>query len=407
MNKGIYLIGCGSGDKKYISSAALDVIKEADIVIGAGRLIDCLSDIIACKTRPLYMTEDIVTELKVCSEDTMAAVIFSGDTGFFSGAGKLGKRLDEEGIAYEVLPGISSLQMLSAKLMEDYQDVNTISLHGRTENYEDIKHAVTAALMTGKKSFFLTGGKAHPEDIFKVLVECGLGDIQTVTGEDLFTDKERIVRGRACELTDASFSELSVVVVYAAPVYPGAGRGIPDDEFIRGNVPMTKRFVRASVVSALRLSPSDTVWDVGAGTGSVSVEIALSCPKGCVCAIEKDPEGIALIKENKRKFCCVNMDIYEGEAPAALSELPAPDAVFIGGSSGELEDILKTVYKKNAQARVVITAVTYETLNASTEIFDRLNRDYEVTQISVTETARRGRYHMLQAQNPVFIIAAV
>ena len=101
------------------------------------------------------------------------------------------------------------------------------------------------------------------------------------------------------------------------------------------------------------------------------------------------------------------MDIYEGEAPAALSELPAPDAVFIGGSSGELEDILKIVYEKNAQARVVITAVTYETLNASTKIFDRLNRDYEVTQISVTETARRGRYHMLQAQNPVFIISAV
>ena len=167
---------------------------------------------------------------------------------------------------------------------------------------------------------------------------------------------------------------------------------------------MTKEEVRALALSKLRLEEGHVVWDVGAGTGSVSVECALSCPAGRVYAVEKKDAALALLAENRARFHAVNLEIVAGTAPEALANLPAPDRVFLGGTSGSLEEILRVVFHKNPAARVVCTAVTLETVGEAAKCFSRLGSP-DMVQISVTRTRPAGRYHLMDAQNPVWIFS--
>ena len=158
--------------------------------------------------------------------------------------------------------------------------------------------------------------------------------MQGVVGQCLGTPEEKLFRGSVKELAAGRFNSLSVLLVEAAEVLPRRAPGLPDEAFERGDVPMTKQEVRAAVLAKLAVRPEDILWDVGAGTGSVSVELALAAPRGRVYAVECRPEGCALIKANREKFRTRNLVLVEGLAPAALSDLPAPDAVFIGGRNG-------------------------------------------------------------------------
>ncbi len=187
------------------------------------------------------------------------------------------------------------------------------------------------------------------------LVERGLGDVQLSVGERLSYSDERIVTGTAAELAGETFADLSVLLAENPDpvVRPWNGSGLPDGAFLRGDVPMTKEEVRSLALSKLRLEEHHVVWDVGAGTGSVSVECALSCPAGRVYAVEKKDAALALLAENKARFHAVNLEIVAGTAPEALTNLPAPDRVFLGGTSGSLEEILQVVFHKNPAARVV------------------------------------------------------
>lgn len=128
---------------------------------------------------------------------------------------------------------------------------------------------------------------------------------------------------------------------------------------------MTKQEVRAAALAKLAVRPTDTLWDVGAGTGSVSVELALAAPRGRVYAVECDPEACALIRKNRERFAAWNLTLIEGKAPQALEALPAPDAVFLGGTKGSMEAVVDAVLAKNPQARLCISAIALETLSAA------------------------------------------
>lgn len=182
--------------------------------------------------------------------------------------------------------------------------------------------------------------------------------------------------------------------------------GIPDDLFIRGDLPMTKEEVRAVTISKLRLKRDNVVWDIGAGTGSLSIEAGLIADQGSIWAIEKESEGIELVNRNCEQFGVENIELINGEAPGALLDLPAPDRVIIGGSGGQLEEILSIVDKNMAiEGRVVINAITLETLLAAKEALSRLNYNFNIITVSITRTKEVGNYHMLKAQNPIYIIA--
>lgn len=188
--------------------------------------------------------------------------------------------------------------------------------------------------------------------------------------------------------------------------------GIADEEFIRGKVPMTKQEIRVASVCKLHLQEDSVAYDIGSGTGSVSVEIARLSPRIKVFAVDSNPEAAELTRQNAQKFSLKNIEIVQGEAPSILKDLPRPTHAFIGGSGGKMEEIIESLCKKNPKIRIVINAVTLESISKIEKIchseFDsksnfQLLKNCEVTQFFITKSQKLGNYNLLKAENPVFI----
>ena len=180
--------------------------------------------------------------------------------------------------------------------------------------------------------------------------------------------------------------------------------GLPNEVFIRGKTPMTKQEVRAAALAKLAVKPTDILWDIGAGTGSVSIEMALAAPLGYVYAVECDAAACSLIKQNRDKFHVHNLTLAEGKAPEKLTGLPAPDAVFIGGSKGNLPEIIDAVLTANPSARLCVSAIALETLQTALSSFATHGMTAQITQISISRSSSVGNLHLMKANNPVFLI---
>jgi len=372
----VTLIGTGCGPVPDI---------RADYVVGAGRLLEGCALPHHAATR----AEDILT-LLLNSGRERCAVLFSGDTGFYSGARMLLPLLKEHGVETEVRPGLSSVQVFAAKLGRPWQDWALYSAHGADCD-------PVAAVCGGRPAFFLTGGAEGPSALCRQLTDAGLGELRVSVGENLGFDGERVSELTAAQCAQRTFAPLNVLLAEPAPRYPRRTPGISDGEFLRAEgVPMTKREVRAAALSQLAVGPGDVCWDIGAGTGSVSVELALQCR--AVWAVEQKPEALTAARANREKFGAWNLRLVGGTAPAALAGLPKPDAVFVGGSGGRLPEILAAV--SNPLARICISAISLETLHTASEVL----HEPEITQISVSRSRSAGKLHLMLAQNPVFLV---
>lgn len=389
----IYIVGIGMDGVKTLTKDAEKAVNSADILIGAKRMLEPFIKL----GKPFlaeYRSAEIVRYLEENNFGT-AALLMSGDCGFFSGAKKLSELLDKH--ETEVICGISSPVYLCSKLKKEWSDCNFVSLHGQNGN-------IVRQVRAHEKTFFLLGGDLRAADICARLCEYEMGDISVYIGEKLGYDDERIITGKASELVNCETDGLCVMLAENPNYERSVLCGISDDEFVRGKVPMTKSEVRTLVVAGLEIGKNDTCWDIGGGTGSVSVEMALRCENGIVCTVEKKQEAVGLIKQNQHKFGCDNIKIYEGDASDLVKELPAPECVFIGGSSGQLEEIISEAIAKNLHSRIIVTAVSLETLMQCTEIFEKLGLEAEISQIAVTRTKKVGTHTMLSAENPVYII---
>ena len=392
----VTLIGMGSGQPENLTLQGLAALRQADLILGARRLLAVLPA--GCtENRAAAYRPDEVVELLQTSGAENAVLVYSGDTGFYSGASSMMEKLEALGVRARVLPGLSSIQLLAAALGRPWQGWNLVSAHGRTCD-------PVAECMQGRPTFFLTGGSEDPATLCAQLAAEGFGDVQAVVGQCLGTPEEKLFRGSVKELAAGRFNSLSVLLVEAAEVLPRRAPGLPDEAFERGDVPMTKQEVRAAVLAKLAVRPEDILWDVGAGTGSVSVELALAAPRGRVYAVECRPEGCALIKANREKFRTRNLVLVEGLAPAALSDLPAPDAVFIGGSKGSLAAIVDAALDKNPDARICVSAIALESLSAAVAALTAKGRTVQVSQIAVSRAKAMGGLHLMMAQNPIYLI---
>ncbi len=400
----VSIVGIGAGAESGLTIRAAEVCKQADVIIGAKRMTKSFAE----KGKPVYVSyqpKEIAGYVKAHPEYERAAVLFSGDTGFYSGASGLKEELEKrkrEGakIEIEIIPGISSVTYFCSRLGVSWEDAKLISVHGRREN-------VLAAVRGAKKTFILAGNRQDIMDISSAMTEAGFGELEMCVGMRLSYHDEEIVRGRVKDYLTYNGDNLAVVYINN----PEGGEevishGIPDEMFVRGEAPMTKEEVRSVCLSKMRIRKDSVIYDVGAGTGSVSVEAALLAEKAQVYAIEKKKDAIGVIQENKRKRKLCNLIIAEGEAPGILEDLPAPDCVFIGGSGGRLEEIIEAVREKNPNVRVVISAITLETLAKATQYCRTMqNVEAEIVQISVAKSKSVGSYHMMTGQNPIFIIS--
>ena len=392
----ITLIGMGAGTPETLTAQSLAALQRADWIFGAKRLLEQLPAGCTEHRKALYKAEEILAWIAQTKAET-PVVLYSGDTGFYSGAAGLLEQLRIQGQEATVLPGLSSVQLLAAALGRPWQDWKLVSAHGCACD-------PVAACSAGQPVFFLTGGAETPDTLCAALVQAGLGKTAVTVGEQLGTAAQRITQGTAAEIAGQSFASLSVLLVEAVPVPIRRTPGLPDEAFLRGEVPMTKQEIRAAALAKLGVRPEETLWDVGAGTGSVSVELALAAPCGRVYAVECEPDACTLIRKNREKFAAKNLILIEGRAPQALEALPAPDAVFIGGTKGGMAAVVDAVLAKNPHARICISAIALETLSAAIAALTAQGLSAEVTQIAVSRTRPAGRLHLLTANNPIFLI---
>lgn len=389
----VSLLGMGCGDSGTLTLLARQRLEQAQLLIGAGRLLNSFS---ATKAEQVdaVRSADILKEI-LSSTAERICVLFSGDTGFYSGAKTLLPLLEREHLDYEVVPGISSLQFFAARLGLSWQNWRLCSAHG-------VDCDPVAELCQGRPVFFLTGGALGPAELCHRMEVAGLGDLKVAVGEELSYPTQRIVTGTAAEFAGKGFAPLSVLLAEPPKTMPRRTPGISDEEFQRGKVPMTKQEVRAAILAKLAVTPEDVCWDVGAGTGSVSVELALHGKSAW--AVEEKLEACDLIRANRQIFGAWNLHLTQGSAVEVLPDFPHPDKVFIGGSHGDLDEIIDLAFRANPDARICVSAITLENLHQALKSLQKRGCEVEVAQISVSRTKAAGNLHLLLAQNPVFLI---
>jgi precorrin-6Y C5,15-methyltransferase (decarboxylating) len=352
---------------------------------------------------PTIKTAELVQLAKAADpEKDVLGILVSGDVGFFSLAQTIAGKLPD--CRVERYCGISSLVYFAAKLGLAWEDAKIISMHGRNQN-------LVRAVRENKKVFALTGGENSVARLCAELTAHGLGALQVYAGESLSYSEEKLSRGTAAELAGQTFSSLAVMfVLNPQPVQAFSTRvhGLDDSLFLRGKAPMTKQEVRSVSISKLNPARDAVLYDVGAGTGSCSVEMALQAPLGKVYALEQKEEALGLLAENKKLFGTENLEIVPGEASASIPALPAPDGAFIGGSSGNMAAILDLLYAKNPACRIVINVIALETLAAVISYYQqKAGYTLDVVQIFAAENKKLGRYNLMMAQNPIYVITAV
>ena len=387
--KKVAVIGAGLGPDT-LTVEARDALSRADVLLGAKRVIGAYKE---KRSYPYYLPKDVTACIENEDAETFA-VLVSGDVGFYSAAAELCAVLSEYDLS--LIPGISTVNAFFARLGMPWQDAAFVSAHGREVNVVD-------TVRRNRLTFCLTGNNAN--EIGAALLEAGFGCIKTFRGENLGTVQEQIRETTAEELSRDEFPPLTVLLFVNEAYDDRTPHGLPDDSFSRQpGIPMTKSETRAVVMSKLNLRPNNVCWDVGAGTGSVTVEMALSVYRGHVYAVERREDAIPLIEQNCGAFHVGNVTAVCGEAPAALEELPSPDAAFIGGSGGELGEIIAAILRKNPDARVVLTAATIETTAAALSAFENLGLEPEIVTVNVARGKPAGKLHMMEALNPVSIV---
>ena len=405
----ITLAGIGMGNPDCLTKEVERAIAEADILLGADRMIAGYQPKI--EKMPYYTSEQIIPYLEKMSKGTVGrndiktVILFSGDTGFYSGCQKLydallravnDGRLQAD---VTVMPGISSVAYLAACMGENYQDAVICSMHGK--ELPDLAKKIRK----GKRLFLLMSGLKDVHKLGKLLLNAGLTECTVTAGYQLSYPEQRIMELRPEECMQLQEDGLYICCIKNPdPERKTLTHGRKDGEFIRDKVPMTKEEVREVSICKLKLYEGAVVYDIGSGTGSVAAEIAGLSDEIKVFAVEYKEEAVSLIAQNKEKFGLDNIEIVSGKAPDGLEELPVPTHAFIGGSSGRMKEILSALYQKNSQMRVVINAISMETICEIKEVLSAFPiQNEDVVQIQASRAKRVGTYHLMQAENPVWI----
>ncbi len=416
----IILSGIGMGNTDGMTREAYHAFEEAEVIFGAERMLENLPGK-GIKV-PYYRADDIISYLIEHPQYTKVAAAFSGDSGFYSGAQSMKKALEEaneKGILKSettILPGISSVSALAARLGVSWNDAVLASIHGRRANVVNLvrKNTKVFLLLSGKNDFEMLVNKFREAGINHVKISAGYR--LSYPDEKLFTFYLDEFETKLFDLPEGVYTCLIENEDCEEQILTP---GIADEIFSRTKVPMTKNEVRVLSISRLELTKNAVVYDVGSGTGSVSIECARLSPDIFVFAIEQKEEAANLTKENAvRLGLSDQIVVINKKAPEGFEELPTPTHVFIGGSSGVLSDILSAIQKKlivkentkgktdkaSKGVRVVINAVSLETIAQITKLIQTYPvKHVQLTQIQASRAHKLGSYNLMQAQNPVLI----
>lgn len=393
----VYIIGLGPGNDDYLLPIAKKKIQELKWITGFKRMLEAVG---REDGQPMGDIASLLSYIEEKEKDGDVGVLVSGDPLLYSLAKSIQKDERSKEWYIQIIPGIGSLQMLGSSFGITMEEVSIMSVHGRIVK----RGSIAEKIATKELNFFFCSKEQGPSFLAEICLEYGFLDVHFYIGADLSYENEWLEEGIPEEIVGKQYPSLCVVAIenknfksYTRKSY------LTDDEFIRGRTPMTKEEVRILAIHKLELEPDSIVWDLGAGTGSISIECARQSPFGEVYAVEYQPSAIALIEKNKEKFDCENLRIVEGRALQVLAELPTPDCVFIGGSKGELREILQEIRSRKEGIRVVIAAVTMETLVEAVEHLKDFKR-VSMMQVMIQKSRELGQYHIMEPQNPVTLL---
>lgn len=402
----IYVIGTGPGTPEWVPPAIRETVLLCDALVGSERLQELFPEfskerhILSANLRQTYKIISTLLE-----QSLTIGVLVSGDPGFYSILPGLRREFPQAQIS--VLPGISSLQLAFAKVVLPWQEASFCSVHGRDLN--------TLPWVISSPLAVLTGGANTPQKVAQLLLDRGQ-DPEIAVGNALSYADEvwELTRASALAVSEQALDNAILIIVPTGDLKRNqrarASRqyfmGISDDEFIRGHVPMTKAEVRVQVLAKARISLADRVVDVGAGTGSISIEAALLAQHGMVYAVENNPMAQELIQRNRDHFQTSNLVLVPESAPEAFAQIPAVNVCIIGGSKGHLREIITQV-PLTAGGRLVMTAVTLENAAQGLALLQEHNYcEIEAISLQVVRWQEAGNLHMANSLNQVFIISA-
>jgi len=394
----LVVIGLGADGPATLSRQALEHIQQAGVLAGGKRHLDYFPDWNGERIVITANLDGLIARLKDSYRRVKTVVLASGDPLFFGIGRVLLEAFPREDLVF--LPHVSSVQLAFARLKETWNDACVVSVHGRP-----IESLLPALSAKEPKIAVLTDVSNDPSAICRYMQDHGCArDYKIWVCENLGAADERISPFRET----AAHSPLNIMVLLRKNAATGEVAtvpliGIPDH--VLAHRLLTKREIRVLVLGYLELQAGQVVWDIGAGSGAVSIEAARLSSSLQVHAIEKDPQALAHTQENVCRFLLGNVRVVAGEAPEALADLPDPDRVFIGGSGGRLADILETVFLRIKPAgRLVLNCITLETFTSAWNWLTARKLCPEATSVQLAHAQPLGKLHSFEADRPLFII---
>jgi precorrin-6B C5,15-methyltransferase / cobalt-precorrin-6B C5,C15-methyltransferase len=406
----IHIIGIGDDGLDGITAQAKRLIDEADLLMGTEATLKLVPRGKAERSMIGVHLDDVVQRISGANNKRVV-VLASGDPLFYGVARYLCDKLGKE--RFDVVPHVSTMQLAFARVKESWEDAYLTNL---ATNPLD---AVIEKIRTADTVGLFTNDRYSPGDIARVLLEAGIDYFHVYVCENLGSPDERVTQGSLGEIAREEFGSLNVMILVRRPETPDRPTdahlmrrfGNPDEMFLQSRPKrglLTPSEVRSIALAEMAIGPESIVWDIGAGSGSVSIEAAMLADRGTAYAIEMDPEDINLIRSNAERFRVKNLVPVPGRAPEAWGNLPQPDCIFVGGSGREIARIVELAYKQlKPGGRLVANVASIESLSAVDEGLNRLAGDVKVLMINVARGTHQLERVRFGALNPSFLLSAV
>ncbi len=403
----IWVVGIGNEGAESLTPRALAIVEKAEVLVGGQRLLDFFPHVSAERVKIGAKLDEVLAAVAARRSERRVVVLATGDPNYFGITRALLRHVPAEDL--EIIPNVSALQWAFAKAREPWDDAAFLTVHGRSMD------GLIDAVRGQRKICLFTDERNTPAAISRALLGAGLSDYQAILCEDLGSPGERVTRMPLDALAGYEAHPLNTLILLGPEAAPARAPvawtpGLPEEAFDHRKPKLgliTKREVRVLSLARLALRPDSVVWDIGAGSGSVSIEAARLAPRGRVFAVEKNAEDAEIVRTNVAKFGVPHVSVVHARAPEGLDGLPDPDAVFVGGSGGALSEILTVAAARlRPGGRIVVNAITVDTLYETVSVFRRLALEHEAILVSVARSRPLLDMMSFEALNPVYIVTA-
>ncbi len=399
----VTIIGMGMSPQD-LTARHHDLIAAADVLVGGRRHLAHFADLSAEKIEIGKGLSALLPAIRSAARDRRVVVLASGDPLYYGVGAYLVRALGPENV--RVYPNVSSVAAAFARIRHPWQDVRVVSLHGR-----DGAAQLLAAAGEADWVAVFTDPTHTPAQVARLLLQNEVTGFEMCILENMGTAAERISWLGPQSAAASAFADPNLVVLKRSPQAAASPPrplflGMPDEQFDHQNGLITKAEVRVLALSRLQLRPRDTLWDLGAGSGSLAIEAAVFIRSGLIFAVEQNPERIQQIRRNAARFGVSNLSAVQAVLPEGLEPLPDPDRIFIGGGGRNLGAIIRQAASRlKPGGRMVVNTVLLDTIQSAVAAMQQLGWEADLVQAQISRSQRMPWSLRMTAHNPVWIVS--